>query len=93
MPKEKKEEKYQFKNIALELEIRKEVAYRVYDEFEKEEIEEKADGNFIVKVEYPENEWVYDYILSFGEYVKILNPTYAKTIIKEKLQKTLKNYL
>ena len=93
LPKEKKEEKYQFKNIALELEIRKEVAYRVYDEFEKEEIEEKADGNFIVKVEYPENEWVYDYILSFGEYVKILNPTYAKTIIKEKLQKTLKNYL
>lgn len=44
-------------------------------------------------VEYPENEWIYGYILSFGEYAKVLKPEYAKTIIKDKLQKTLKNYL
>ena len=93
LPKEKKEEKYNFKNISLELEISKEMAYRVYDEFESREITKKEDGNFIVNVEYPENEWVYGYILSFGEYAKILKPDYAKTIIKEKLQKNLKNYL
>ena len=93
LPKEKKEEKYNFKNISLELEISKEMAYRVYDEFESREITKKEDGNFIVNVEYPENEWVYGYILSFGEYAKILKPDYAKTAIKEKLQKTLKNYL
>ena len=93
LPKEKKEEKYNFKNISLELEISKEMAYRVYDEFDAKEITKKEDGNFIVNVEYPENEWVYGYILSFGEYAKILKPDYAKTAIKEKLQKTLKNYL
>lgn len=93
LPKEKKEEKYNFKNISLELEISKEMAYRVYDEFESREITKKEDGNFIVNVEYPENEWVYGYILSFGEYAKVLKPDYAKTVIKEKLQKTLKNYL
>ena len=93
LPQEKKEEKYDFKIISLELEINKEMAYRVYDEFENNEITKKEDGNFIVKVKYPDNEWVYGYILSFGEYVKILSPDRAKTIVKNKLEKTLKNYL
>ena len=93
LPKEQKEEKYNFKNILLELEINKEMAYRVYDEFESKEISKKENGNFIVKVEYPENEWVYGYILSFGEHIKVLSPDKAKNIIKYKLEKTLKNYL
>lgn len=93
LPKEQKEEKYVFKNILLELEISKEMAYRVYDEFENSEISKKENGDFIVKVEYPENEWVYGYILSFGEHIKIIAPDRAKNIIKDKLEKTLKNYL
>lgn len=92
LPKEKKEEKYRLKNILLELEINKEMAYRVYDEFESKEISKKDNGNFIVKVEYPENEWVYGYILSFGEHIKVLSPDRARNVIKYKLEKTLKNY-
>ena len=87
LPKEKKEEKYKLKNILLELEINKEMAYRVYDEFESKEISKKENGNFIVKVEYPENEWVYGYILSFGEHIKVLSPIKIKNIIKDKLEK------
>ena len=93
LPKEKEEGKYKFESILLELEINKEMAYRVYDEFENEEIIKKEDDSFIVKVEYPDNEWVYSYILSFGEYAKVINPNYAKNIIKDKLQKTLKKYI
>jgi len=44
LPKGQKEEKYNFKNISLELEISKEMAYRVYDEFENSEIKKKEDG-------------------------------------------------
>ena len=93
LPKEEKDEKHNFKMIELELEINKAMTYRVYDEFESKEITKKEDGNFIIKVKYPENEWIYGYILSFGEYAKVLNPSYAKSIIKDKLQRTLKNYL
>lgn len=93
LPKEEENERHNFKIIELELEIDKAMTYRVYDEFESKEITKKEDGNFIIKVKYPENEWVYGYILSFGEYAKVLNPGYAKNIIKDKLQKTLKNYL
>lgn len=92
LPKEENEQ-YNFKTIELELEINKAMTYRVYDEFESKEITKKEDGNFIVKVKYPENEWIYGYILSFGEYAKVLNPGYAKNRIKDKLQRTLKNYL
>lgn len=93
LPKEQKEEKYNLKKILLELEISKEMACRVYDEFENSEIAKKENGNFIVKVEYPENEWVYCYLLSFGEHIKVIAPNRAKNIIKDKLEKTLKNYL
>ncbi|MCI8700397.1 MAG: YafY family transcriptional regulator [Clostridia bacterium] len=93
LPKEHKGEKYNFKIIQLELEISKEMAYRVYDEFENEAISKKENGNFIVTVEYPENEWVYGYILSFGEHIKVISPNRVKSIIKDKLKKTLKNYL
>lgn len=93
LPKEKKEEKYNFRNILLELEIDKEMIYRVYYEFENSEITKKSDGNFLIKIKYPENDWVYGYILSFGEHIKVLSPEIAKSIIKNKLEKTLKNYL
>lgn len=93
LPKEEKVEKHNLKIIEVELEINKAMAYRVYDEFESKEIIKKDDGNFRIKVKYPENEWVYGYILSFGEYAKVLNSSYVKDIIKDKLQKTLKNYL
>jgi predicted DNA-binding transcriptional regulator YafY len=92
MPEQNEEEK-EIKNIILELEISKEMAFRVYDEFDNDEITKKEDGDFIVKVEFPENEWVYSFILSFGEYVKVISPEYAKNIVKQKLQNTLNNYL
>ncbi len=93
LPKKENNEKHNIKIIQLELEINKAMTYRVYDEFESEEITKKEDGNFIIKVKYPENEWVYGYILSFGEHIKVLSPTKAKDVIKDKLEKTLKNYL
>lgn len=92
LPQEQERKSYDIKLISLELEISKEKAYRVYDEFEKESITQKEDGNFIIQVDYPENDWVYEYILSFGEYIKVIAPEYAKDIVKEKIQKMIENY-
>lgn len=92
LQQESKKEKCKFKTITLKLEISKKMAYRVYDEFEDSEITKKDDGSFIINVEYPENEWVYGYILSFGEYLKVLSPERVKRTIKNKIEKILKNY-
>ena len=82
-----------FKTVKLVLEISRKMAYRVYDEFEQEAITKKANGDFLVRVEFPENEWVYGYILSFGEYVKVISPEYVRTEIRRKLKRNLRNYL
>ena len=92
LQQESKKEKCKFKTITLKLEISKKMAYRVYDEFEDSEITKKDDGSFVINVEYPENEWVYGYILSFGEYLKVLSPERVKRTIKNKIEKILKNY-
>ena len=63
------------------------------NEYERKESMKKQEWNFMIKVKYPENYWVYGYILSFWDHVKVLSPAYVKNIIKDKLQKTLKNYL
>lgn len=81
-----------FRSIQLLLEISPKMAYRVYDEFEAENITKKSNGNFLVEVEFPENDWLYGYILSFGESAKVLAPEHVKKRIKEKLKKSLRNY-
>lgn len=93
LPKEQKDKTRDFKIISLKLEISKAMAYRVYDEFESEGISKNRNGDFVVKAEYPENEWVWGYVLSFGEYAKVLSPERAKEIIKGKLKKSLEKYL
>lgn len=93
IPNEYEDKSIDFKTILLKLEISNKLAYRVYDEFENEEITKNKDGNFIIKVQYPENEWIYGYILSFGEYIKVISPENIKDIIKKKAQKILNNYL
>ena len=46
-----------------------------------------------VNMSYPENEWLYGYIMSFGEYAEVLEPTYIRDIIKTKIEKMINNYL
>lgn len=91
---DKATEKYQqnFDSIELVLEIKKEMAYRVYDEFDEMDREVLENGDFIVHTTFPENEWLYGYILSYGEYVKVIEPAKVKNKIIEKLKRNLNNY-
>jgi len=69
------------------------LAYRVFDEFDEREIERKADGSFLVRAWLPENEWVYGYIMSFGDQIEILEPLKARKRIREKYQAGLSKYI
>lgn len=77
--------------VNVKLKISKNAEYRVYDEFQ--DAEKTADCDFIVNMSYPENEWLYGYIMSFGEYAEVLEPTYIRDIIKTKIEKMINNYL
>jgi len=78
--------------IKLVLQINRKLSYRVYDEFEESSIKELDNESFIVTVEFPYNDWIYGYILSFGENVKVLEPENVKNEIIERLNKSLNNY-
>ena len=87
------DEKEAVKRVKVIAEIDKSQAYRVYDEFSEENIKKMKDGNFEVIMENPESEWVYGYLLSFGEYLKVKEPERIKKILSDKIEKMRENYL
>lgn len=78
--------------IKIIAEINKSQAYRVYDDFCEENICVKENGNFEIIMECIENEWLYGYLLSFGEFIKIIEPVRIKEILREKIEKMRVNY-
>ncbi|NLW08396.1 MAG: YafY family transcriptional regulator [Firmicutes bacterium] len=78
--------------VQITMRIHSTQAYRVYDEFEESQIAPHADGSFTVRFSYPEDEWVYGFILSFGMYAEVLEPPHIRRIIKERLEKALAFY-
>lgn len=81
------------KIVKIIVEVDKSQAYRVYDEFSEKNISKTENGNFKVIMENYENEWLYGYLLSFGEYLKIIAPERIKNILSHKIEQMRKNYL
>lgn len=59
----------------------KEVAYRVYDEFDKSQIHLQKDGDLIVYADMPEDDWLVGFLLSFGDKVRIIEPVHLKDVL------------
>lgn len=89
---EKDNRQEQKNEVMLKLRIKPEMAYRVFDDFYENMVEKQPDGSFIVKVLWPEDNWLYGFILSFGEYIEVLEPEHIRKIIKDKAEKIFKLY-
>lgn len=79
--------------VNLKLKMDASLAYRVYDEFEADQIQKNDAGDFIVTASFPEGEWVYSYILSFGPFATLLEPAYMLPVLRERLKKMFEQYL
>ncbi len=80
------------KSVTLKLRFQPQDLYRVYDDYDQERITRNADGTYEVTVTFPEDEWVYGYIMSFGNRVEVLEPPHIRDIVRERMQKALKLY-
>jgi len=80
------------RDVTLKLRFRPEHLYRVFDDYDEEKITRNPDGSYDVMVTFPEDEWVYGYILSFGNYVEVLEPQHIRNIITDRMRKTLAIY-
>ena len=61
----------------------KEMSYRVYDEFNKAQIQRQENGDLIVSANMPEDPWLIGFLLSFGTRVDILSPAHLKEAVAE----------
>lgn len=67
------------------------ISFRVYDEFDSENIK-KEDDRLVVQITYPEDEWLYSYLLSFGVYVEIISPIDLRETLKERSMAVARHY-
>jgi len=80
------------KTVTLKLRFQPENLYRVYDDYDQDRIIRNEDGTYDVTMTVPEDDWVYGYIMSFGNYVEVLEPPHIREIIRQKMVQTLKFY-
>lgn len=70
----------------------KNMSYRVYDEFDKTQVNVDKNGDLIVSAEMPQDEWLTGYLLSFGTQADIIEPAYLKDVVAEQAKKIYEKY-
>lgn len=78
--------------ITLKLRFQPQVLNRLYDDFNNALIIRNRDGTCTVTVNFPEDEWVYGYLLSYGHFVEVLEPPHIRRILAERMKKALEFY-
>lgn len=76
----------------LEMRIHPSMAYRVYDEFAEEHIKKDEEGYFLVSAWFPEDEWVYGTLLSYGSALELLYPPHIRNILRQRMEEALQYY-
>lgn len=87
-----KDEKVQ-NEIIIKFRIEPEMKYRLFDDFEENEVEEQPDGSYIVTVLWEVDNWVHGFVLSYGEAIEVLEPKHFRKSIKDKVKKISAKYL
>ena len=78
--------------IKLKLRIDSEMAYRVYDEFNENDVEKQPDGSFIITTTFSDSNWLYGYLFSYRKYIEIIEPKNIREKIKEEAQSILEKH-
>ncbi len=63
------------------LRFSREVAYRVYDEFDLNHIQEQENGEMLVTAYMPQDGWLTGFLLSFGAQVEVISPVYLREVL------------
>lgn len=59
----------------------KELAYRVYDEFDIKQVQEQENGDLLVTATMPQDAWLTGFLLSFGAQVDVVSPLYLRDVL------------
>lgn len=78
--------------VSLKLKFQPQALHRIYDDFDDELITRCTDGTCEVNVAFPEDEWVYGYLLSYGCMLEVLEPDRIRNEVRLRIENSLKNY-
>ncbi|MBB6634132.1 helix-turn-helix transcriptional regulator [Cohnella thailandensis] len=78
--------------IPLVLKIEPAGAYRIVDEFKEEDISKQEDGSFRVTSDMPSGEWLYQYLLSYGDLLEVIEPVSVRLEMKNRTSKMAEKY-
>lgn len=68
------------------------MAFRVYDDFEEEQITQTADGGFLVRAAFMPGEWLISFILSYGAHARVVEPKALADAVCRELEKMSAQY-
>lgn len=74
------------------LQFSPELAWRVMDEFDPQTIRHNEDGTLTVRCCFPEDAWLYGYILSFGNGCEVVSPSSLRESLYGMLLEIAKKY-
>ena len=69
-----------------------EIAYRVYDEFDRARIAPQPDGSLIVHTDWPPGLWGVSYLLSYGSTAEVIQPEELRRALAQEAKKIALQY-
>ena len=79
-------------HIDVKLRFSPHAVYRAYDEFDERNIVKNNDGSLTVSMGVPDDQWLYCYVLSFGDHIEVLEPRSVREEIARQAQKIKDKY-
>jgi predicted DNA-binding transcriptional regulator YafY len=78
--------------VQMELKFTANVSARAMDHFFSEDTCFFEDGSLTIKVCYPEDQWLYSTLLSFGSDIEVVSPPHLREVMKQKALEIIQIY-
>ena len=77
----------EYRGVDLRLRFAPAAAWRVRDYFHPRQITQSPDGRLLVACNFPEDQWLLSFLLSFGSQLEVLSPAYWRDILSGEIKK------
>ncbi len=85
-------DKQQLKHITVRFRFNPKIRYRIYDDFDREYITNEANGGGVVTVSFPEGDWLFGYLMSYGAGIEVLSPEPLRQEMIRRMDEARENY-
>jgi predicted DNA-binding transcriptional regulator YafY len=85
-------QKINYNKVDFIFKISPKAKYKIEDYFDKDKIETLSDGSLIINQTWHLDDWIYSFLLSFGEELEIISPEYVKVELCRKAKNILNIY-